>query len=236
MFPYYCLVCRRRLRRSYLCRCCRPQSFLGVRRCQWCFTICFSLDEAQRCEVCRLQPLPYRLRYLWEYEGKAQSLISKMKYAPSPKLCKEAGQIMAQQLESVFSVGAWDVIMPVPSSKRSLCERGFNQCLIMAKEVAKLCHSEINIFDLTQIKQRATQASLPYKKRILNVRNSFKSTTAVQGKTILLIDDVSTTGATLLAASQALYEAGAFMVDSYVLARSKTWISHRDALGHIGHG
>jgi predicted amidophosphoribosyltransferase len=167
---------------------------------------------------------------LWSYTGNARDYITAMKYRPSVWLCRNAGQLLADYLVPLFVNCRWDMIVPIPSSINSLQDRGFNQCLIMARPVAKAAHASISALTLRHAGCRAAQASLHTAKRIANVRRSFAAAQTAKGKRILLLDDVITTGATSTSAGLALIKAGARSVDLLALARASTWEQHRQII------
>lgn len=235
LFPKNCLVCKRRHRQVDLCRSCTPKipATLSSDRCTTCFSATFNLDSGGRCNLCRVYPLALgKIRYLWPLEGKAKTLIHAMKYAPSVKLCKISGTIAAKALLPLFGASDWDMVVPIPSSAKSLGERGFNQCRILAECVASAIREQKSIeLSTTALIHRGnnmSQASLPYEKRISNTRKAFKaSDTDIAGKNILLIDDVITTGATATSATLTLLNAGAAAVDLLVLTRANNFAEHR---------
>lgn len=107
-----------------------------------------------------------------------------------------------------------DLIIPVPMHRVRLRERGLNQSLLLAHEVAS--EMQLPVLDKVLIRARFTkqQATLARKKRKKNVAGAFRVIDAepLTGKRILLIDDVTTTGATLEECAQTLTDAGAMAV------------------------
>ncbi len=114
-----------------------------------------------------------------------------------------------------------DIIIPIPLHPRRKKERGFNQSALLAIHLGQQLNITVNIKDLERTKNTAPQVGLSPEKRQENVRDAFCTKPgAVSDRKILLVDDVFTTGATMLAAAKALLSAGATDVSAYCLART----------------
>lgn len=113
-----------------------------------------------------------------------------------------------------------DVIIPVPMTKRSLLKRGFNQSLLIAKEVSIKKGIPLDIDSLQKPKETLPQVGLGAEERVKNIKNAFSVKGDLKGKRVLLVDDVMTTGATLRECSKTLLKAGAIDVKGLVLART----------------
>ncbi len=115
-----------------------------------------------------------------------------------------------------------DVVVPVPLHPRRLAERGYNQSALLARSVAQLLDVPFAPRALERCRQTAQQARLGRAERLENMAEAFevRDKPAVASRSVLVVDDVLTTGATLLACRQALVRAGAREVTSVCLARS----------------
>jgi len=118
-----------------------------------------------------------------------------------------------------------DLIVPVPLSRIRFAERGFNQSSLLARSVARNVHAGLIGNVLSRMGNAAPQSSVSsQQERVTNLTDRFsvrsRFTGSLEGKRILLIDDVLTTGVTASACSRALLEAGALSVDVLTLARS----------------
>ena len=118
-----------------------------------------------------------------------------------------------------------DLIVPVPLSSARYIERGFNQSYLLAKEVARNAHANFIGNALCRRGNAAPQSSVSSQhERVTNLTDHFMVragfTDSIEGRRILLIDDVLTTGVTASACARALLEAGVLSVDVLTLARS----------------
>ena len=117
-----------------------------------------------------------------------------------------------------------DLIVPVPLHRTRLWQRRFNQSALLAAGLSRLTGIAADPLALTRVRATKSQGAMPSAKaRRRNVRGAFKVAAgraeAVNGRTVLLVDDVYTTGATLDACAKALKRAGAARVLALTLAR-----------------
>jgi ComF family protein len=114
-----------------------------------------------------------------------------------------------------------DVVLPMPLSRARLQQRGFNQALLLAQQLAP-GKTEARV--LLRVKDAAPQSLLKREQRLANVRDAFLidplQMAAVRGKRVVLVDDVMTSGASLFAASRVLRAAGASHITGLVVART----------------
>lgn len=117
---------------------------------------------------------------------------------------------------------AADLLLPVPLSRQRLQQRGYNQSLELARQLAP---AKTAPGLLLRIRDTPPQSSLQRAERLRNVQGAFAveplRQTEVRGKRVVLIDDVMTSGASLFAAAQALRDAGAAHITGLVLARTE---------------
>jgi ComF family protein len=144
------------------------------------------------------------------------------KYKWLPDIYRILGGLMIERLESEHYrlPGAELTLCPIPLSKERLRWRGFNQSEIIARELSR--HFSWPVTPLLQrIKNTKTQKDLTRAERFTNIARSFTLADgqAITNKNIILIDDVITTGATLLEAVKVLKSAGASQVWCLTLAR-----------------
>ena len=110
--------------------------------------------------------------------------------------------------------------MPLPLHPLRLRERGFNQAAELAKVVAAMQGQAVDLACLIRSRATPPQADLPHKERAANVRGAFECRANLNGRHLLLIDDVMTSGATLNEAARTLKLHGAAQVSVAVVARA----------------
>ncbi len=175
------------------------------------------------CGACLTQKKYFtKARALGFYEGSLQEAIHRWKYEGKTYLTPFLGKWMAEGLSRHWEVDLFDLLAPVPLHKQRLRERGFNQALLLVKELSR--RTGIPYLKRVLRKRRSTipQANLSGEEREKEVRGVFFVTARekVKGKSILLVDDVYTTGATVRECSKALIAAGAERVDVFTLAHA----------------
>jgi ComF family protein len=149
------------------------------------------------------------------YAFPVDRLVQSFKYGHQLALAR----LFAQLMQSTSHVNA-DLMIALPLSRQRLRERGFNQALEIAKPLARASAIPLDVFGTTRITDTAAQASLPWKKRRANVRHAFECALDLSGKSILVVDDVMTSGASLDEFARTLKLHGAARVDNWVIART----------------
>ena len=163
------------------------------------------------------------------------ALIARYKFAPEPGLARLFAGLLMRDERICELLSSADLVIPLPLAPERLEERGFNQALTLAKHLCARPLSPTLVREgrgsLIRTRNTAPQRLLDREARQRNVANAFalqapsnkaySSTTAsLEGKHILLIDDVMTTGATLVAAAEPLRRAGAARISAVVVART----------------
>jgi ComF family protein len=153
-----------------------------------------------------------------EYDGALRKLIHEFKYSGLPQLASKLGPLMSAAMprEQRF-----DLIVPMPLHWRKRLERGFNQSELLAKVLSKRTGIPV-VNALRRRKSTPPQAGLTRAQRRLNVAGAFEADQRerIDGRHVLLIDDVLTTGATASACAAVLKRAGARRVTLLTLARA----------------
>lgn len=156
------------------------------------------------------------------YEGAVKSAVKRMKFKNNPSLCKPMAEDMLEVIEREYANVNFDMICFVPFSPDKLKKREFNQSEILARELSQKLNvkTECALVCLFNVKQ---QHSLDSFKRKGNVFGIFdvKSETELNGKTVLLVDDIKTTGATLDECAKMLKLHGAEKVYAITFAIAK---------------
>ena len=173
-----------------------------------------SLEQA-RCPRCRRRRGSVtRSRAIGPYEGSLRAIVHALKYDGRRQLARPLGERLAETGDSVLK-GA-DVIVAVPLHRSRRRARGFNQ----AAEIARHLGPPVTPA-LRRLRATPSQTDLPAARRHANVRDAFALArgASVAGATVVLVDDVSTTGATLEACARVLLDAGAREVRALTAAR-----------------
>lgn len=143
-----------------------------------------------------------------------------MKYRPNRKL----SALMGDWLTELFSRETWDVnlVVPVPLSEARLLQRGFNQVALISTPLAQnldLLHDEKA---LSRDRDTKSQVGLDATARLRNVQGAFRGLPeSIHGQSVLLVDDLYTTGATMSACAEALLDAGAEAVYGLTVGRAR---------------
>ena len=156
------------------------------------------------------------------YGGAIAQAIALFKYEARPDLARPLADLLWRAVEphAAFHTGA--LVVPVPLHPARLAERGYNQSALLAGRIARRLGSPWNPLALLRTRDTPQQASLGRVDRLANVGDAFlvRKASRVRGARVLLVDDVTTTGATLRACEAALTQAGAASVACAVLARA----------------
>jgi ComF family protein len=114
----------------------------------------------------------------------------------------------------------FDRIVPIPMHRKKRRKRGYNQAELLAKALAKRLALQCDVELLAKIVERESQSTLKRAARAANVRGTFRAAPAVEGKSILVVDDICTTGETLRAAAAELVGSGAKRVCAIAVAKA----------------
>jgi ComF family protein len=148
--------------------------------------------------------------------------VHKFKYGRKVSLGKPLGRLMALGCREFLQSCLVDFIVPVPLHPKRLRWRAFNQSLLLAREIGRACRVPVDPFVLRRDRATPPQTQLPEDERRKNVRRAFSvnAERSVDGKNILLVDDVYTSGATVNECSRVFKRAGAREVFVVTLARA----------------
>lgn len=170
-------------------------------------------------------PLWSKARAALSYNAAASKLVSRFKYGDQTHLLPTFLPWLLRAAKDVLD--GVDLIVPIPLHRWRLLRRKYNQAALLALALARETNTPPALLALTRLRATTPQAQLHRKDRLKNLRGAFKADASVQGKKILLVDDVMTTGTTLEEATTALLKAGASEVRVLTLARvlkAEDWI------------
>ena len=168
----------------------------------------------------------YTSLFVFEESGKFQDLVHALKYNQKFKIGVFLGKILANGKRKAISSWNADLVIPVPLFHLKKVERGYNQADYIAKGISINLGIKTNTSIAKRIKNTVTQTKLDKAGRNDNMQDAFKirKPKQVKGKNIIVIDDVITTGTTILELAKRLKENGANKV--YALSVATPLISH----------
>lgn len=166
-------------------------------------------------------PVFQRARAAVRYEAAARRLVHRLKYGDRMELARLMAGMMVRAGRDLFPDA--DLVVPVPLHARRLLSRRFNQAALLGTRLSALIGLPCALSVLERRKATHTQVGLSRAQRAANLQGAFhvaaQRRATVEGRRILLVDDVLTTGATANACARALLRAGARDVDVLVFAR-----------------
>ncbi len=215
VFPSRCLGCG--ARGEVLCGACRPTiPYLPAAICYRCALPTPAGGLCARCQ--RRPPTLDSVRAACTFEGVVRKGIHVLKYRQGRYVVPFLGSLLEEAVRRrPLHV---DVIVPVPLSLQRLRERGYNQSLLLAGYLSRSMSIPMEPDWMERVRATSPQTSLTAASRRANVRGAFQwRGPSMQGKRVLLVDDVMTTGATLEECGLAVRCAGARRVLAAVVAR-----------------
>ena len=206
----------------YLCDDCWEQiELLKPPWCQICGLPCWSTV----CADCREHPPLFgRLRAIAFYEPTVREAVHLMKYEKKQVISKHLIQLLQAQLPEDLASTGYDFLLPIPLHTNRLRQRGFNQAEQIAQGVAQVWGVPVRTDILFRIKDTVPLSSLEsQEERMKNIVGAFEvqSPDSIQGRKILLIDDIFTTGTTITEALKVLQVASPDCVDVLTLTRTR---------------
>ncbi|MBF0458182.1 MAG: ComF family protein [Nitrospirae bacterium] len=218
-FPSVCPVCKKpsdELATSPICGVCwANMSRLPTNVCSVCAKP-LEVEGITKCGDCYAEkPFYYTVRAYAEFTGAMKEAVHLFKFSGVRRLARPLAELF-----KTIEIPEADLIVPVPLTKKRLTERGFNQSLLLAKALSDFTKIPLSYDTLLKVKETPHQTSLSGVDRIKSLKNAFVSAVSVKGKSIAVVDDVLTTGATLNECAKALVKAGARDVAGIVAART----------------
>jgi len=214
------------------CSICRKPGKYGCKQ-PWCQECCDKMIELQNsgsncdkcgkyleegktlCADCGQNPPQFEIaRAVGPYEEPYRIAIKVFKFMGRKHLAPQMGTMMAGKVQAEPRFGSTDLVVPVPISQDSLQRRGFNQTDLLARQVAKELGVKMDNSIIVRVKETPHQTELSREEREKNLLCAFevRDKKKVLDKSILLVDDVYTTGSTGRECTRVLVEAGAARV------------------------
>lgn len=217
--PSQCAICRA-WPAQRVCPACLARCAPAVARCTGCAA---RVPEGVRhCGQCLREPTGLdRCIAAVDYGWPWAELVTQLKFYGDPGLATTLAAILRQAEGARELLHGCDALVPIALAPRRLRERGYNQSLLLAR---RLAGDNVRPSWLKRTHDTPAQSRLDRRERLRNLQGVFAVPTAarapLQGRHVLLVDDVMTTGATLRAAAHALRQAGAAGVSALVFART----------------
>jgi ComF family protein len=212
-FAQDCRLCGSESGAELLCAGCTADLPLLPEHCPQC---ALPSPGGALCGQCLNRPPRFdRTLALWRYDFPCDTLVQALKYGARIALAGFFARSLSNR-----GLPAVDLVVPMPLHPRRLADRGFNQALEIARELGHLAGLTVAARSVRRVKDTVPQTELPYDKRARNVRGAFDCGLDLSEKSIAVIDDVMTTGATLNELARVLKRAGAIRVENWVVART----------------
>jgi ComF family protein len=226
LYPPRCPACARDLRRvpaAALCRACLRALGALAAGCP----CCGEPGPEQPCTTCRTAPPAFRrARACFPYVegGLARELVARWKFRGDHVVGAALGRLLAAH--RARCAGCYDVVVPVPLHRSRLASRGFNQAALLARAALRP-GERIALGALVRRTPTRHQLALGRRERAGNVGDAFlvRDARVLRDRSVLLVDDVLTSGATADACARLMLEAGARLVDVWTLARTPRRLS-----------
>jgi ComF family protein len=221
--PSLCAVCRG-WGVQRVCADCVQRFAVARPRCRRC---ALQVPEGvDVCGACLTDPPPYaHTLAAVDYDHPWDGLITQFKFHAALDLAPALTErMLAARVEATASASAPALLVPIPLSDARLRERGYNQAWELTKRLGAALHCPIDATLLLRVKDTPHQLAFPPEQRAGNVRAAFavepKRRAELHSRSITLVDDVMTTGATVAEATRTLIQAGASEVNVWVVART----------------
>ena len=226
-FPPSCLACRKATEASNaLCPACWSAiRFIERPFCERLgtpFAVDLGAEGLVSPDAIANPPVYARARAVAQFDdGPARALVHRLKYGDRLELARSMGAWMARAGDELLIEA--DVLIPVPLHRGRLARRRFNQAALLARIVSDRTGVPMEAFALTRVRPTPPQVGLTRTQRAANMQGAFRVLAEarghVEGKAVVLVDDVMTSGATINAAARAVLRGGARRVDVLVFAR-----------------
>lgn len=222
LWPTRCLICRQTIAASWpiehLCAICFTILPWNTAACARCAQ---SLPSVQPyCAHCLNKPLlQQHTHILFQYASPISDWIRAAKFQASFMHCRLLGQLLSHTLLTQRTLPWPQCIIPMPLHPRRVRKRGYNQAIEIARNICREQAIPMDTHSLKRHRYQQPQSELTLSERKNNVHNSFRLQRHLTASHIALLDDVTTTGNTLIAASHALLMNGPLQLEHWCIAK-----------------
>jgi len=216
--PIHCLLCNSPCGRpSVLCDQCEGD----IRINTWCCTRCAAPGRALMAH-CATTTTPRQLNAGLEYHGVVRELIHRWKFNRAADL---TGFLVKRALTTAPRIAGFDAMVPVPMHWRRRWYRGYNQSEVLARVLSRELEMRsgirVPVKNLVRARGRPTaQHLMNRRQRRQSAQDRYTTCARLEGQSILIVDDVVTTGTTIRAVAKCIEGAGAQRVEAWCLARA----------------
>lgn len=223
VLPSWCVVCEKLLpwgeRTASCCASCwSALPRIETAKCRSCALPI--LHGGTLCLSCHTNPLPLDWCDAWgEYRGSLERILHALKFERQDFLDSDLAALLEETLRARGDL-AFDALAAVPMTRARERRRGYNQAELLARALGLRTGIRCDMTLLTRRGERATQSTLPKRARAANARGAFAASPLVKDRSILIVDDICTTGETLRACATALRRAGAARVCAVAVAKA----------------
>ena len=236
LFPCICVLCGQRAERDIdLCRMCEQALEINAGACPRCaapfaaprdaaaseYAVALE-DAAGVCGTCLASPPPWRTTVApFSYSAPLSRIVAGLKSGNGLLEARVLGVLLLPFVRQRYADEPLpEALLPVPLTRRRRWQRGYNQAELLARELGRALDRPQLRNRLVRVKHAPPQRALPRSARLRNLRGAFKVKGPLGARRVALVDDVTTTGATVRAAAAALLAAGASEVDVWTVAKT----------------
>lgn len=227
LFPRACLACGKTLFKQEsgcFCEDCYLRiAFVTAPLCPQCGIPFIGAGASHSCGDCIKEAPPFAMaRAMAKYDGDIAAAITAFKYGKNINIGAALADMFAAHRFADAELTAFDLVIPVPLHKNRLRQRGFNQSLALAKAFAKKHRLQLDFSSLIRSINTLPQTGLTKKLREENIKGAFilRDVKKIQNKSVIIVDDVYTTGSTIKECSRVIQKGGAKTVIALTAARA----------------
>ncbi len=227
VFPWECSVCADPAAGAPFCPGCRRELLdASPSPCERCgLPMGPFADHTNGCYACRGRPLGFdRAIALGPYQGPIRDLCLRLKHEPNAWLAPWLVDVLLESNPLLRDLPSGTCVVPIPLHWRRYWERGYNQADALANALARRLRVR-RLWPLKRVEPTPPLVTLARTERLRIMHDAFRvkssASATLKGRTILLVDDILTTGATCGAAARALKRAGAARVIAVVIGRAE---------------